>query len=230
MKNGDKINKWIIIEEHYESKYGKKYSLVQCECGNKKIVQKSSIIQNRSKCCRNCARSNNVNALKNKVQKKNGLIFCQGCKNYLSPTNFYNNTKNKYRDGLERSCKKCQREKQKRYTKKRRDTDPAFKLLTNLRNRMYEVIRGGYKKTKTVELLGCSPNEYKAYIESLWSEGMSWENYGNCRNCWNIDHIIPLSIFNMDYEADQKTAFHYMNTQPMWTLENIKKSNKTGGE
>jgi len=30
----------------------------------------------------------------------------------------------------------------------------------------------------------------------------------------------------MELEADQKTAFHYTNTQPMWTLENIKKSNK----
>jgi hypothetical protein len=55
-------------------------------------------------------------------------------------------------------------------------------------------------------------------------EYMTWENWS--KYGWHIDHIKPLSSFNLtDYEQ-LKMACHYTNLQPMWAKDNLIKSNK----
>jgi hypothetical protein len=53
---------------------------------------------------------------------------------------------------------------------------------------------------------------------------MCWENYG--RHGWHIDHIKPVSSFDLLSRQGQKAAFHYMNTQPLWAIDNLKKGTK----
>ncbi len=72
--------------------------------------------------------------------------------------------------------------------------------------------------------------ELRAHLESKWQPGMSWENYGK-QDGWVIDHIIPLKYYkdNFDLAKDievQKKAFGIQNLQPLWWLENAKKSAK----
>jgi hypothetical protein len=56
---------------------------------------------------------------------------------------------------------------------------------------------------------------------------MSWNNYGNGENKWNVDHIRPLASFsNLEDQIQFKEAFHYINLQPLWWRENIIKSDK----
>ena len=43
---------------------------------------------------------------------------------------------------------------------------------------------------------------------------------------WHIDHIKPCSLFNLNDEEQIKECFNLENLQPLWGLENIKKSNK----
>ena len=57
---------------------------------------------------------------------------------------------------------------------------------------------------------------------------MSWENYGYYG--WHIDHIIPCSKFDLSKLEEQKKCFHFTNLQPLWALDNIKKSNKLNYE
>ena len=40
-------------------------------------------------------------------------------------------------------------------------------------------------------MLGYSSNDLKIHMELLFSDGMSWENWGE----WHIDHKIPVSKF-----------------------------------
>jgi hypothetical protein len=74
----------------------------------------------------------------------------------------------------------------------------------------------------------CSIDEFKKYIESLWSLGMSWDNYGFGNNKWNIDHIIPCSFFQYYIQdpVEQYMCFRWNNCQPMWQIDNLKKSDK----
>jgi len=111
-------------------------------------------------------------------------------------------------------------EQQKQYLRKRRKTDPLFRLRHNISR----LIRGslsnnGYtKKSKTYEILGCSYDEFVKHIESQFVEGMSWKNQGE----WELDHIIPVSSHTNKDELIKLN--HYTNFQPLWGEDNRRKS------
>jgi hypothetical protein len=104
------------------------------------------------------------------------------------------------------------------YTKEQR------KITTTLRNRFNNCVRRKTKYESVMSLIGCSIDFYKKYIESKFEKGMSWDNHG--KNTWHIDHIIPLVFFNMENIEEQRKAFHYTNTQPLWATQNLKKGAK----
>lgn len=70
------------------------------------------------------------------------------------------------------------------------------------------------------EIVGCSVSELRSHIESQFLDGMSWEK----REQWHIDHIIPLSFAKSTKEVFMLS--HYSNLRPMWSIDNIIKSNK----
>jgi hypothetical protein len=107
---------------------------------------------------------------------------------------------------------------------KQRATNPAYRITHNLRRRTLLALHGHYKADTTIRLIGCSAEELKKHLESLWQEGMSWDNYG--LHGWHIDHVIPLSSFDLSKEEEQRKALHYTNLQPLWAEDNLKKSNK----
>jgi hypothetical protein len=99
--------------------------------------------------------------------------------------------------------------------KERRKNDPNFKLLENLRKRVYDYIKN--KDSKSIEYLGCDINFYKQYLESQFDNNMSWDNYGQY---WEIDHIISLFTYNFSNPSNIKEAFNYKNTRPLSITEN----------
>ena len=123
------------------------------------------------------------------------------------------------------------RERHKKYCANRNSKDPIFKLENNLRSRICNAIKFGYgeKAYSTLNLIGCSVNEIKNYLESLWLEGMSWENHGRGKGKWHIDHIKPCDVFDMTNVDEQKKCFHYTNLQPLWQEDNVAKKNKWEG-
>jgi|688.fasta_scaffold333115_2 hypothetical protein len=108
------------------------------------------------------------------------------------------------------------------YDKNRRNCDPLYRLRRNIRARIHNSItRMGYtKSSKTYEILGCSYEEFKVYIESQFVEGMSWDN----RSEWHLDHKIPVS-YGMD-EMEIIALNHYSNFQPLWAVDNLSKGNR----
>jgi len=107
------------------------------------------------------------------------------------------------------------------YFKNRRDNDINFRISTNLRTRINRAIKNNQKKGKTLNILGCTIDDFKRHIESNFTEGMNWENYGK----WHIDHIIPCDCFDLSKEEAQMFCFHHTNMQPMWGIDNIVKKN-----
>lgn len=114
--------------------------------------------------------------------------------------------------------------RQNEYRKKKYAEDPNFKIRCSLRSRVYSVLMNQRveKTAKTRELIGCTVQEVMDHLESLFTEGMSWENYGE----WHIDHIKPCAKFNLTNVEEQRKCFNYKNLQPLWAEENILKSDK----
>ena len=115
-------------------------------------------------------------------------------------------------------------EKRKAYLKNKRDTNIQFKLVTNLRTRInYAILsKRSRKSNSTTNLLGCTIIELKQYLESKFLPTMTWENYG----AWHIDHIVPLSTFDLTDPEQFAKACHYTNLQPLWAEENSRKHDR----
>jgi hypothetical protein len=110
------------------------------------------------------------------------------------------------------------------YVKKRLNYDPIFKFKCNVRS----LISGSFKRgknqfkknAKTENILGCTIEEFRSYIESKFTEGMTIENHGE----WHLDHIIPLASAKTEEEIIKLN--HYTNFQPLWASDNFRKSDK----
>lgn len=108
--------------------------------------------------------------------------------------------------------------------RRRRREDLDFRFLTQLRSRVNSALKGSVKNHKTKTLLSCTIAHLKQHLESQFTEGMTWENYG--RGGWHVDHIVPCSYFDLSIEENQFICFHYLNLQPLWWRDNLTKSGK----
>jgi hypothetical protein len=97
--------------------------------------------------------------------------------------------------------------------------DPAYRLRLNLRNRLNAAVRNGCKAGSAVRDLGCTIEEFIAYIAGLFLPGMSWENWGK----WHLDHIKPLASFDLTDRDQFLAACHYTNMRPLWSADNLRK-------
>lgn len=109
------------------------------------------------------------------------------------------------------------------YRKNRYHSDLNYKLAHNLRSRLNDCFRV-HKVGSAVSDLGCSVAELRLYLESKFQAGMTWENHTT--NGWHIDHIKPLSSFDLTNREQLIKACHYTNLQPLWAIDNLKKGNK----
>lgn len=107
-------------------------------------------------------------------------------------------------------------------------TNLNYAIAKRLRNRLGMALDGNAKSGKTVELLGCSIEDFKIYIESKFESCMTWDNWGKGEGKWNLDHIMPCAIFDLSKPEHQKRCFHFSNYQPLWETENIRKGSKSG--
>ena len=72
-------------------------------------------------------------------------------------------------------------------------------------------------------LWGCDRVFFIDHIQSQWTVGMTWDNYGRGIGKWSIDHIAPLIMFDLRDEEQRRKAFHYTNCRPMWYEDNAAK-------
>lgn len=130
----------------------------------------------------------------------------------------------------ERSRRISQTEEGKAYasawSKKKRRTDPAFRISVHVRGLIYRGI-GKKKAGKSWRtFVPYTLEELMRHIERQFTKGMSWEAHG--RGEIHIDHIRPLSSFEFTSPDDQgfKDAWALTNLRPMWARENIQKNGK----
>jgi len=119
------------------------------------------------------------------------------------------------------------RENKRNYEKTRKHNDPIYKLINNFRTAVYQVLKESnvQKNGHYFEILKYTPDELITHLEEKFTGEMSWDNYG----IWHVDHIRPISSFNIQEIGDESfmECWSLKNLQPLWGDENIRKSNKT---
>lgn len=165
---------------------------------------------------------------------KSGLdSYCKTCRSGMCQKYYQKNRKkiiehnskrkhtNEYWQEYRSKNRDTLREYHRRYEKNRKEVDVNFRISCNLRRRLNHAIRGTVKSGSSVKDLGCSVEELKQYLESRFQLDMTWDNYGE----WHIDHIKPLSLFDLTDRKQFLEAVHYTNLQPLWAKDNMRKYN-----
>jgi len=101
------------------------------------------------------------------------------------------------------------------------DCNPATNIVHRQIGRIISVLEdlGIPQKMSILEYIGCSPDELWDHIKTSMKPGMTLENI-------HIDHIKPVSRFNLRNEEQFRQCFHFSNLQPLFKEDNIKKGNK----
>jgi hypothetical protein len=171
------------------------------------------------KCCTKCGVRKPETEFPVRRDRKCGRA--PGCKQCKAAAEALRRTTPRYEvlnTSTHRKEKRCER------NRLRRLENPSYRIRQNLAARVREALKDLWKGGNTVQLLGCSTEQLKSHLESKFSPGMSWENYG--RFGWHIDHVVPCSRFDFTEVMEQKKCFNYKNLQPLWWRENLMKGAK----
>ena len=128
------------------------------------------------------------------------------------------------------------KEYQQTYNKNNRDkinkrvnkylkNNEVARTIKQIRERIRKVINGTNKSHSTIELLGASKEFVHKYLQHTFNINYPNLNINECDT--HIDHIKPISSYNMNCDRQRKECFHYSNLQILLAVDNLKKSNKT---
>jgi hypothetical protein len=142
---------------------------------------------------------------------------------------WYENNKEKWNEYIKEYREKNRdkiRQLRRNYEKTRKANDPLYKLISNFRTAIYQVLKENRvdKNQSYFDVLQYTPEQLIVHLEKQFTEGITWENYGE----WHVDHKLPISSFNIQEMGDSEfmKCWSLENLQPMWGEENIRKSNK----
>jgi len=115
------------------------------------------------------------------------------------------------------------------HRRERHNNEPGYAIKVRLRSRMGSAVRAAgldKKYASSTELLGIDTKGLAEWLESQFVDGMTWEN----RSEWHIDHRIPCKAFDLTDPQQQRICFWYRNLQPLWSFDNLSKSNNYSEE
>lgn len=113
------------------------------------------------------------------------------------------------------------REYDRNYKNKRYRESPDFKLNSLIRASLAQSLNGTKRRRRWQSLVGYTLDEARAHLEKQFTKGMTWANMGE----WHIDHIVPLSSFNITGPdcPELRAAWALTNLRPLWATANLRK-------
>ncbi len=124
------------------------------------------------------------------------------------------------------------RKRRKELHDQKQASDPQYRIRRSLRANLKNAIKKKRRGGSAITNLGCSIAELKLHLEGQWMPGMCWDNFGRLdalHRTWQIDHVTPLSSFDLTDPKQVAEACHYTNLAPLWAIDNRRKGNKTIG-
>lgn len=214
--NPEKIKKYLKKFNNINPDYDKKRYL---QANPKKIIEIVDYSNLTNKTCSKCKEEKEIYFFSKSKNNKDGLNYeCKKCISEYCKKNYINNKvqinkrhKTYYYDNIIR-----EKERKKLY----RQTN-GEKIMINYnkhphinawRGILKSCLRrlGKKKEGHTIDLLGYSALELKNHITSLFTDGMTWNNYGE----WHIDHIKPIHKFDKD--SPMNIVNTLSNLRPLW--------------
>lgn len=191
--------------------------------------------------CKKCLLPKNETEFNKQSKSIDGLNpYCRDCMKKINNNSYQNNkeshnkkAKEWYGKNKEKHIKNTTQYqldnpvKRKKYRDKWRkekyDKDPSFRLRVILGNRLKEVLTKNktYKTNSLIELLGCTLDELKIYIEQQFKSEMNWDNQGKV---WELDHQEACANFDLSNIEEQKKCFHHTNLKPLFKTTEIAKN------
>lgn len=174
---------------------------------------------------------------------------CTKCGELKPATTDYFSRDSTRRDGLQGWCKPCMNNQSRKWHRdnpeykrqyrqenlenvreyfreyrRKRYQDVGCRVSLSISHGMRKCLRDGKGGKHWETLVGYTAEELMAHLESQFTKGMTWDNYG----AWHIDHIRPISHFNFASCDDPEflECWSLWNLQPRWAKDNLSKSNK----
>lgn len=199
------------------------------ECYHKSTSRKSGLQPKCKECRRECLNVEVEKERKHKWYQEHKAHANSKSKEWVENNHekrkgiardYYHNNREEIKSRISSPERKNKRNK---YQKDRYKNDISYRVKQILRGSIYKYMNKIKNRMHFKELIGCSVEFLVKYLESKFLEGMSWDNYGKD---WHIDHIKPCTKFNLELKEEQLKCYHYSNLQPLWAIDNIRKSNK----
>jgi hypothetical protein len=137
------------------------------------------------------------------------------------------NNKEKRKEISKRNKLKYQEEyrKSNREYQRRKRECPYYRLSRAMSKGIWLTLHGKKDNKNWFNIVGYNLEDLKQHLEKQFKPEMTWENYGSY---WHVDHIKPLSWFNLETEFDK--AWSINNLQPLEVFKNLSKNNRYEGE
>lgn len=200
----------------------------------------------KTKTCKKCGQNKKYTKFWKDIHLLDGYTSsCKDCINELRRIRYKKKNQNKISKRKKKTKEEIKEyrkiwrlnnpDKMKKYRQKRKNknnlwkqqqlkTNPLFRMRRNISDYMRKIIKsnGGIKSKKMEDILGIKFSDYLQYLENLFENGMTWQNW--TVDGWHIDHIIPLC--SAKNEKELLELFHYTNTRPLWAKDNFSKGGK----
>ena len=180
-------------------------------------------LQSRCKgCYKDEAHKDQINAWREDHREEIRVYRKAYHENYRDKSNAHSRAYHGAHKAEARAYRKAHKEARSIYDKNRRRIDIQYKISCYLRSRLRHALKNNQKSGSAVRDLGCTITELVINLEKQFKPDMTWENYG----IWHIDHIRPLSSFDLTNRDHLLQACHFTNLQPLWGIENMAKGNR----
>ena len=174
--------------------------------------------------CKTCLETKSMEEFGNRCTIKSGR--CLECKSCVNKKAVIRNAS--LTDAQRQKRKETHRAYQARYRQDGFEISRKYEdlIVNKLRIKFRASVEKAYRIQDVerpddyVNLLGCSFEDFKKHIESLFEAGMTWENHGD----WEYDHKKPCCSFDLFWHEEAQKCFHYSNLRPHWKNDHSKKS------
>lgn len=171
--------------------------------------------------CKRCLNEYDKNRKKEKRKIINETSFfeCSTCK-ISKPLKEFTKLKKYYKKKICTSCYPSFLTRQKtEWCSKEHNRNPNYRIKKSLAARLRTVMK---KNSSTMNYIGCNIQFLRDWFSYNFTPEMNWTNYGSY---WSIDHVIPVSHFNLENEDEKYKCWNWSNLVPLETSKNSSKKN-----